>query len=47
MPTKDGKDKFFKKLNIDEETKKIIKVYRRIKNLIDKEPDTNASRKTE
>ncbi len=41
---KDGKNKFFKKLNLDEETKKTIKFYRKIRNAIDKEPERSSDR---
>lgn len=42
---KDGKNKFFKKLNLDDYTKKTIKFYRKIRILIDKEPDLKYARK--
>ena len=36
MPSKDGKSNFYRKLELDKETKKLIRDYREIKRCIDR-----------
>lgn len=36
---RDGKNNFFRKLDLDEKTRKLIRQYREIKRLMDKDPE--------
>lgn len=40
-PKKDGKNKFYRTLKLDKDTRKILKDYRELKEKMDKNPEIN------